>query len=410
MLTADLFREDMEAVHSALTGLAVEAAELDRPDRNAASATLFLAFPRGDVVFADFMLGAVRDFQATSRIGVGEDGFYWDFASFVMSNFPDAPPDAIEAARHMERMMRASSRERTFLEAQFVYAFTRFEWLFERIVRIYFEEHTPARRTLESKQTFTISDFQRLGEIGAIRNEAVAAQVSEVMRFKYPERFNWFEKNVGYPRLPVLQELMNDFRSCLDVRNRIVHGDASSRNVNDPDAFDRLTIESAERAVAVVEAAGNLLLFSLGWKVNPAGRDAWISFGIDSSFQALLYERYAVATPLLIQLNDWVRRSDPEGDSPRIVQVNLWLARLGRDRLSNEAVLDEVEKWDTSNLGDAFQLAKCAILDPNGSETRELIARCLEGEIIYLRQLQFWPLFRFVRETEWFQIEYPDDH
>ena len=86
-----------------------------------------------------------------------------------------------------------------------------------------------------------------------------------------------------------------------------------------------------------------------------------------------------------------------------IGQINYWQSLKWQDRFGE--IQEEVEKADFSAKDEVFRLGRLALLDAE-EDFFEMLPNVLDAEKISVDDLQTWPLFRKMRDTETYRLKY----
>lgn len=410
-LTLFRFQEAIDAVRQLHDEVCGHAAELDRqrvsPEQLSAVKSLdperqekFKKWLEDVFAPSEESAEADGDKGADEESAEGDEGLTETDMQMMTEVFGENPVAIGQAQMLLQRnILMAPSREGLLRSSLLTMAVAAFEALLGGLAARHYEMH-PA--SIGGEKKFTLKEIAGYESIEDIQDAAIEHRVYYLLQGSLDDWAKWLDQISGlHVKLENLAISYEDLEEIIQRRHVIVHngGVASARYLEKvkPDesvtAGSRLevTADYLEMALDNLDSLGNLVGVTIWAKNRPDAKHDAASVLSNRMEQLLFAHRWRP----LRQLSSYGKKVAPLDVHKQIFKVNEWLAIKRLDGL--DGITEEIrDDWDTSAMGQQFQLVQMALLDETDAFFRFAPIVVREGAI-QEEQLTSWPIFEEVR-------------
>lgn len=282
------------------------------------------------------------------------------------------------------------------------------EWFISQILHSYYDKYPESLS--KNEKLLSIEDIKSLGGIEDAINYLIDIRIEEILRGSIKDWFDYFKNHLKLS----MSYLDKDINKLIEAglrRNIIIHNNGIVNSLfikKVPEEFKDeykinvpLTIEQKYLDNIITLFEKNLILIASElWKKIEPENDSRGELLIEVAYNNILAKRYEIGESLsFFTMND---KKLSEYDRT-IASVNYWQAKKWQGQLNE--VKTEIQQADFSAKDDKFKLAKYALLD-EFDEFFQYLPRVLKAEQITQKELNEWPLFMNIRETDKYKTEY----
>lgn len=282
------------------------------------------------------------------------------------------------------------------------------EWFLSQLLHEYFELYPDAAGVRD--RSLTLSDLQAIGSVDDARTYLIDLRIEEVIRGSFKDWIHFLKNNlklslsylsIDEDHLTEIYQRRNLLAHNGGIINKIYLSKVSQSVRSDLKVGDLVSIsqEYLDKAIDRFERFFLLVSLELWKKISPedTGRANIIT---DISFNHLCEERWNIAEGL----NYFLVNDKKLPEKKRLIgQINYWQSLKWADRF--EEIRRDIEDSDFSAKDEIFTLAKYALLDDE-AQFLNLLPSILKAEKITENDLREWPLFRSMRNKDFFRENY----
>lgn len=327
--------------------------------------------------------------------------------------YRNVPKIVKESYRNIDAMRRQNE---ILYSGTLMLLVTYFENTISKIFRADFQRH-PQRMALDKKMV-SYKILEMSDSIEDVKNHLIDDEVMSMMYKSVGEWIEYLKKNLNL-KLEYVISVLPQLTEIVARRNLIVHNEgtvntiylnlvgekyASGLNVGDTLGVDRKYISDA---IDLVENIGMAIIIEM-W-INECAKDP---YEVDK-IVAIIYDEYLIfekweTAKILYEI--CLNCKKLQTSSELLCKINRWQCYKWQGEM--EKVKSEVESLDISACRPMYKLGVLALLDKYEEFFRFFKSQDDIGE----EQLGEWPLFREIRETEFYiemdknKYEQKEDH
>jgi len=310
--------------------------------------------------------------------------------------------DTPELRNHLDNAKKVKEHIELLYKNSLISILSSVEWFFSQILHFHYDKF-PESAGIE-KKTITLSDLKNFGSIEDAEKFLIDTKIEEILRGNFD---SWLillksdlKLSLGYIE-PIKDELIEIYQR----RNLFVHNGGivnsiylskvnekfkSQLKINDQLIIDK---EYLDNAICKLQKAFILIASEL-WKNTNKDDKSRGAVLTEIVYENLLKSRWDICEGLTYFI---INDSQLEVTDKVVGQLNHWLCKKETGKI--DIVKKEIEKADYSDKKEIFQLALHALKEDLNSffETLPLV---LESKQLTIDELEEFPIFREIRETQ----------
>ena len=312
-------------------------------------------------------------------------------------------PNSKELNKIVKSLILSTRIPNHLYEISLISLISNVELFISKVLHVNFQMY-PKAVTEKTEKQFSYEDLASFDSIDDAKSHLITKEIDKILREGFKDWINYFDKKLKL-KMPFIKSNLEKVYEYFLRRNLLVHNGGKVNSVYSNSLLDKstskvkigeklnVTEEYLEEAINSCELAFILLAAELRSK-GSLDKETEFTVINNIAFEHLENEKYAIAEGLC----EYLYKNNACGQANQwVARINYWQSLKWQNRISE--VKEEIIKADLSGMKEVFELSRYILLDDYKAFFK-ILPRALANKDLTKKDLETWPLFRLLRETD----------